>query len=97
MARRPSPSSADPPYNVPIEGPVCGLGRIRHPDFALGCGEMSEAEFTAFLATAFRRLAGNRNDGVFLLAQVLTWCRHGRNSQWPLIWRLPNYRLFLGV
>ena len=76
MARRPSPSSADPPYNVPIEGPVCGLGRIRHPDFALGCGEMSEAEFTAFLATAFRRLAGNRNDGVFCLPK----CLHGADT-----------------
>src|SRR5712691_963149 len=36
----------DPPYNVRIDGNVCGLGRIRHRDFAMGCGEMSEAEFT---------------------------------------------------
>jgi DNA modification methylase len=27
----------DPPYNVPIDGHVCGLGRIRHKDFAMGC------------------------------------------------------------
>ena len=40
----------DPPYNVAIDGHVCGLGRIRHREFAMGCGEMSEAEFTAFLA-----------------------------------------------
>jgi hypothetical protein len=26
----------DPPYNVPIDGHVCGLGRIRHRDFAMG-------------------------------------------------------------
>src|SRR6478735_2263481 len=39
----------DPPYNVPIDGHVCGLGRIRHADFAMGCGEMSEVEFSAFL------------------------------------------------
>jgi DNA modification methylase len=39
----------DPPYNVPIDGHVCGLGRIRHREFAMGAGEMSREEFTAFL------------------------------------------------
>jgi DNA modification methylase len=53
----------DPPYNVPIDGNVCGLGRIRHRDFAMACGEMSEAEFTAFLQTVFERLAENSTDG----------------------------------
>jgi DNA modification methylase len=49
----------DPPYNVPIDGHVCGLGRIRHADFAMGCGEMSEAEFRSFLETVFRQLVAN--------------------------------------
>lgn len=40
----------DPPYNVPIDGHVCGLGRVRHREFAMGTGEMSEAAFTTFLA-----------------------------------------------
>ncbi len=40
----------DPPYNVPIDGHVCGSGRIRHREFAMGVGEMSEAAFTAFLS-----------------------------------------------
>ncbi len=53
----------DPPYNVPIDGHVCGLGRIRHADFAMGCGEMSEAEFTAFLTTIFRHLCVASVDG----------------------------------
>jgi DNA modification methylase len=53
----------DPPYNVAIDGNVCGLGRIRHRDFAMGCGEMSEVEFTTFLQTVFERLAGNTVDG----------------------------------
>lgn len=53
----------DPPYNVPIDGHVCGLGRIRHADFAMGCGEMSEAEFTAFLEVVFKQLAVNTIDG----------------------------------
>jgi DNA modification methylase len=42
----------DPPYNVPILGNVSGLGSIRHRDFVMGVGEMSEAEFTTFLTTA---------------------------------------------
>ena len=39
----------DPPYNVPIDGHVCGLGRIRHRSFAMGCGEMSSAKFVQIL------------------------------------------------
>jgi DNA modification methylase len=49
----------DPPYNVAIDGHVCGLGRIHHRAFAMGCGEMSEAEFTAFLQTVFALLVEN--------------------------------------
>src|SRR5262249_843033 len=39
---------SDPPYNVPIDGHVSGLGRIRHRDFAMASGEMSQAEYTTF-------------------------------------------------
>jgi DNA modification methylase len=39
----------DPPYNVPIDGHVTGLGRIRHREFAMGVGEMSAEAFTSFL------------------------------------------------
>jgi DNA modification methylase len=53
----------DPPYNVPIDGHVCGLGRIRHRDFAMGCGEMSEVEFTAFLEAVLGHAAANSADG----------------------------------
>src|SRR5215471_14270696 len=53
----------DPPYNVVIEGNVCGLGHLHHRDFAMGCGEMSEVEFTAFLESVFKLLAVNTVDG----------------------------------
>ena len=53
----------DPPYNVSIPGHVSGLGRIRHGDFAMACGEMSEAEFTAFLTTIFSNLSDHSADG----------------------------------
>jgi DNA modification methylase len=53
----------DPPYNVPIEGHVSGLGKVKHREFAQGSGEMSRAEFTAFLAKAFTQLVANSADG----------------------------------
>ncbi|NKB59588.1 MAG: DNA methylase N-4 [Alphaproteobacteria bacterium] len=53
----------DPPYNVPIAGHVSGLGKIKHDDFAMACGEMSESEFTGFLRTAFRHMADFSLDG----------------------------------
>jgi DNA modification methylase len=53
----------DPPYNVPIDGHVCGLGRIRHENFAMGCGEMSSEQFIAFLEQGFRLLAVNSASG----------------------------------
>jgi DNA modification methylase len=43
---------ADAPYNVAIEGNVSGLGAIHHREFAMASGEMSQAEFTGFLAKA---------------------------------------------
>jgi DNA modification methylase len=53
----------DPPYNVAIDGHVSGLGRVRHREFAMASGEMTEAEFTAFLKTVFGLLTANSIDG----------------------------------
>ena len=39
----------DPPYNVPISGHVCGLGRVQHREFAMASGEMTRTEFAVFL------------------------------------------------
>lgn len=47
----------DPPYNVRIEGNVSGKGAIRHREFAMASGEMSEQEFELFLKNAFSLLA----------------------------------------
>jgi len=49
----------DPPYNVPIDGHVGGLGAIHHREFAMASGEMTETEFTAFLSRALGLLAAN--------------------------------------
>jgi DNA modification methylase len=53
----------DPPYNVPVQGHVSGLGKSRHREFAMASGEMSEAAFTAFLRTAFEHMAAFSRDG----------------------------------
>ena len=47
----------DVPYNLPIEGNVSGLGAIHHREFAMASGEMTPAEFTAFLTRVFGLLA----------------------------------------
>jgi DNA modification methylase len=53
----------DPPYNVAIDGHVCGKGAIRHRDFAMASGEMSAEAFTGFLADVFRQLIAHTTDG----------------------------------
>jgi DNA modification methylase len=53
----------DPPYNVPIERNVSGLGAIHHRDFAMASGEMDEAQYTAFLTQTCALLAHYSVDG----------------------------------
>ena len=64
----------DPPYNVPISGHVGGLGSIQHREFAMASGEMSQAEFTAFLRSVFGHLATFSVDGAIHF-QCMDW-RH---------------------
>lgn len=53
----------DPPYNVPINGHVSGLGKIRHREFAMASGEMDEATFTGFLSSVFTNMANSSRKG----------------------------------
>lgn len=53
----------DPPYNVRIDGHVSGLGRVRHNEFAMASGEMTEPVFTAFLATSLGLAAKASRNG----------------------------------
>lgn len=71
---RPQMVFSDPPYNVPIAGHVSGNGEIIHPEFAMASGEMSKAEFTAFLASVFRNLAAHSINGAIHF-QCIDW-RH---------------------
>lgn len=53
----------DPPYNVCIGGNVSGKGKIQHREFAMASGEMSEAEFVAFLKAALGSAVAASRDG----------------------------------
>lgn len=65
---------SDPPYNVKIDGHVCGIGAIKHAEFAMASGEMSRDQFTAFLTTAFGNAAAVSMEGA-VHYQCMDW-RH---------------------
>jgi DNA modification methylase len=54
---------SDPPYNVKIDGHVCGAGLIKHREFAMASGEMTRTQFVSFLSEIFRNLAEVSLDG----------------------------------
>lgn len=66
----------DPPYNVRIDGHVCGKGGVRHREFAFASGEMSEDEFTRFLQVTLGNSAAAMRDGAIAFV-CMDW-RHMR-------------------
>jgi DNA modification methylase len=56
----------DPPYNVPVTGHVCGLGKVSHAEFAMASGEMSKSEFTGFLSEFIAAMLPHFKDGAVL-------------------------------
>jgi DNA modification methylase len=64
----------DPPYNVAIDGNVCGLGSVKHREFAFASGEMNENEFTAFLKSTLGNMSAVMRDGA--IAYVCMDWRH---------------------
>ena len=64
----------DPPFNVPIDGHVSGLGKTRHREFFHASGELSEAAFVDFLATFLNQAKAACRDGA-LLYSAMDW-RH---------------------
>lgn len=66
----------DPPYNVRIDGHVSGLGSIRHREFAMASGEMTEDQFVRFLANVYELLCRHSVDGS--IHQICMDWRHMR-------------------
>jgi DNA modification methylase len=54
---------SDPPYNVPVNGHICGSGKIQHDEFAMASGEMTDDEFTEFLAAFITLVIEYSKDG----------------------------------
>ncbi|RIJ29214.1 site-specific DNA-methyltransferase [Henriciella algicola] len=65
----------DPPYNVPIAGHVGGSGKVKHREFAMASGEMSEEAFRGFLKTLCERLKDHTTDSAIVFI-CMDW-RHG--------------------
>lgn len=54
-SRRAGAVFTDPPFNMRVDGHATGNGAIRHREFAMASGEMSEAEFVSFVAHSCMR------------------------------------------
>lgn len=53
----------DPPFNVAVEGHICGLGKIHHREFAMATGEMSSAQYRHFLGACFQNAVAVSMEG----------------------------------
>jgi DNA modification methylase len=70
----------DPPYNVRIDGNVCGLGTVRHREFAMASGEMSQEHFTAFLTQTLSHASSACRDGAIAFV-CMDWRHMGELLQ----------------
>jgi DNA modification methylase len=53
----------DPPFNVRIDGHATGRGKVRHREFPMASGEMTAAEFVAFLERFIRCAVSSSQNG----------------------------------
>jgi DNA modification methylase len=53
----------DPPYNVRINGHAGGLGNVKHREFSMASGEMTDAEFKTFLRGPLQHALQSSMDG----------------------------------
>ena len=54
--------ASDSPFNLNILD-ICGNGKTKHKNFAMGGGEMSSEQFTNFLKTVFKNVSAFSTDG----------------------------------
>jgi DNA modification methylase len=82
----------DPPYNTKIDGNVSGHGSIRHREFAMASGEMSEVEFVSFLVTSLGLLARHSTNGAIHFI-----CMDWRHSSELLAAGKQTYAAFMNI
>jgi len=68
----------DPPYNVKVSS-IGGKGTIKHPEFAMASGELSQTQFTDFLST-FLAATKHVCDAGALLYVCMDWRHLGELS-----------------
>lgn len=56
----------DPPFNIKIDGFVSGNGSVKHPDFAMAAGKMSDSEYAEFLGKNFALCSEFANDNAMI-------------------------------
>jgi hypothetical protein len=66
----------DPPYNVRIQGHVGGRGAVKHREFAMASGEMTNAQFTEFLSASLEKIGRFSNEGAIAFV-CIDW-RHAK-------------------
>ncbi len=66
----------DPPYNVRIDGHVSGLGSVKHREFAMASGVMTQDQFVQFLSKVYGNLCRYSVDGS--IHQICMDWRHMR-------------------
>lgn len=69
----------DPPYNVKIDGNVCGSGAVKHREFAMASGEMSPEAFADFLGSSLGAMERVSHHGAIHFV-CMDW-RHMRELQ----------------
>ncbi len=57
---------SDPPYNVPIDGHVSGAGSIKHREFEMAAGELTDLEFGDFLFVFLEQVLASSNQGALI-------------------------------
>ena len=60
----------DPPYNLKIDGNVCGSGAVKHREFAMASGEMTREEFVRFLSGALDLARAHASRGAIIYACI---------------------------
>ena len=63
---------SDPPYNCKIAGNVSGLGKVKHGEFTMASGEMSDAEFSSLLTKYLERCKAMCRDRAVVFA-CMNW------------------------
>src|SRR5262245_11514019 len=66
----------DPPYNVRIDGHVGGRGGVKHREFVMASGEMTDSQFITFLQTALDQIENSATDGAICFV-----CMDWRHTQ----------------